>query len=184
MPTSNTQYITASSGYDGLNQVTVNRDNNLIAENIKNRVSIFGVTGNLNSSSYRRIVSVRDVTGSNTDTISFTIKYDNDDNAVFPSNILTSIDVGAIMYSIPNENQMPETMCIHGCFCGGRMRSWYTFGVDKNYNYFWDYSGLYLDSIATISGNVLTVKCSDTNYRHDSVFSNQANWFAVFWVID
>ena len=43
MPTANTQYITASSGYDGLNQVTVNRDNNLIAENIKSRISIFGV---------------------------------------------------------------------------------------------------------------------------------------------
>lgn len=48
MPTANTQYITASSGYDGLNQVTVNRDNNLIAENIKSRISIFGVTGNYN----------------------------------------------------------------------------------------------------------------------------------------
>lgn len=47
IPTTNTQYITASSGYDGLNQVTVNRDNNLIAENIKSRISIFGVTGNV-----------------------------------------------------------------------------------------------------------------------------------------
>ena len=42
-PSVSTQYITPSTRYDGLNQVTVNRDNNLIAENIKSRISIFGV---------------------------------------------------------------------------------------------------------------------------------------------
>jgi hypothetical protein len=45
-PTSATQNIIADSGYDGLSRVTVNGDENLVAENIKSGVSIFGVEGN------------------------------------------------------------------------------------------------------------------------------------------
>ena len=46
-PTTETQTITADDDYDGLNAVTVNGDSNLIAENIKRGVSIFGVNGTL-----------------------------------------------------------------------------------------------------------------------------------------
>lgn len=42
--------ITADSGYDGLSQVTVNKDANLSSGNIKNGVTIFGVTGNYSGS--------------------------------------------------------------------------------------------------------------------------------------
>lgn len=45
-PTVSTQTITADSGYDGLDIVTVNGDSNLVAGNIKSGVSIFGVSGN------------------------------------------------------------------------------------------------------------------------------------------
>lgn len=52
MPTANTQYITASSGYDGLSQVTVQGDSNLISSNIKSGISIFGVSGSLSSADF------------------------------------------------------------------------------------------------------------------------------------
>ena len=48
-PSANTQYVTPSIGYDGLSQVTVNGDNNLVSSNIKSRTSIFGINGNYNA---------------------------------------------------------------------------------------------------------------------------------------
>ena len=46
-PSSTIQYITPNAGYDGLSQVIVNGDSNLISSNIKNNVNIFGVMGSL-----------------------------------------------------------------------------------------------------------------------------------------
>lgn len=48
-PSASTQDVTPSSRYDGLSQVTVNGDSNLVSSNIKNGVNIFGVTGNYGS---------------------------------------------------------------------------------------------------------------------------------------
>lgn len=42
--------VSPDSGYNVMSGVTINKDSNLIAENIKDGVSIFGVTGSLNSS--------------------------------------------------------------------------------------------------------------------------------------
>ena len=45
-PSTSTQHVYPSSRYDGLSQVTVNGDSNLISSNIKSGTNIFGVTGN------------------------------------------------------------------------------------------------------------------------------------------
>ena len=46
-PTTNQQLITADSGYTGLGTITVQGDADLIADNIKSGIDIFGVTGTL-----------------------------------------------------------------------------------------------------------------------------------------
>ena len=53
IPSTSTQYVTPSIGYDGLSQVTVSGSSNLVSSNIKNGVSIFGVSGNLEVGEYK-----------------------------------------------------------------------------------------------------------------------------------
>ncbi len=50
-PQAEEQVISVDSGYSGMKQVTIAGDSNLIAENIKAGVKIFGVTGTLSSAS-------------------------------------------------------------------------------------------------------------------------------------
>lgn len=51
-PSASQQIITADSGYDGLESVTINGDANLISSNILSGVNIFGVVGNVNVATY------------------------------------------------------------------------------------------------------------------------------------
>lgn len=52
-PNSSTQTVYPNTGYDGLSSVIVNGDSNLISNNIKKNISIFGIIGNLESSPYK-----------------------------------------------------------------------------------------------------------------------------------
>ena len=51
IPTASEQMIAPDSGYDGLSQVVIEGDSNLVAENIVSGVSIFGVEGSAESGS-------------------------------------------------------------------------------------------------------------------------------------
>ena len=52
-PSTSNVVVTPDSGYDGLSQVTVNGDPELVAGNIKEGVNIFGIEGTYGISSYR-----------------------------------------------------------------------------------------------------------------------------------
>lgn len=52
-PTATNQVITADTGYGGLNKVTVNGDAELVPENIKEGVNIFGVTGSMSGNTLK-----------------------------------------------------------------------------------------------------------------------------------
>ena len=63
-PTSSAQAVVPDSGYDGLSKVNVSGDSNLVPDNIKNGVSIFGVTGSMSGGVEVQVATGRITTSS------------------------------------------------------------------------------------------------------------------------
>ena len=77
-PAKNPQVIAPDSGYDGLSRVAVRGDGNLVADNIKSGVSIFGVTGNYAGSAGTSVATgtfAPDDTGIYNISVDFTPRY-------------------------------------------------------------------------------------------------------------
>ncbi len=81
-PSTSQQSVTPDSGYDGLSKVTVEGDSNLVAENIKSGVSIFGVNGSYEGSGG---------SGGGVETISGTFSYEMIDPMYEPGSALYEI---------------------------------------------------------------------------------------------
>ena len=156
-PASYSQSVSPSSGYCGLRSVSVSGDSNLISSNIKSGTSIFGVAGSLSSSSYR-IITCRDVYGSGTGTITFSVYYEDDPNATISSSVLDDVAGGAVLYGRPSGSTKPKRGNISGLSYRGAM-DWYSWGMDSDETDFWNREGGRLSEFATISNNKLTITC-------------------------
>lgn len=104
IPTASEQTVTADSGYDGLNKVTVNGDENLVSENIAEGVSIFGVEGSHSGGS-----------GSAIETCTVTLKASNMGMHMF---FTTIFDQNSNRLSHFSQLNVPNPYVISNVVCG------------------------------------------------------------------
>ena len=107
-PASYSQSVSPSSGYCGLESVSVSGDSNLISSNIKSRVTIFGVTGNLVSrGNLKAVVGQYNREGYSSSSQSFT--FDTSDSNLYDESQI----VGILIYPEYAENYS-SGYAIHG----------------------------------------------------------------------
>lgn len=76
-PSSSTQYVKPDSSYDGLSQVTVNGDSNLVNSNIRYNKTIFGVIGGYFSPSGLTAYTIEQTLSSRTQTVTLDLTQGN-----------------------------------------------------------------------------------------------------------
>lgn len=84
-PTKEGLSVAPDSGFDGLSKVTVNGDNNLVPENIKEGVSIFGISGALTNPKYYKITYNLNYGQWNTDYTPPTTMYLSGEKVLLPN---------------------------------------------------------------------------------------------------
>lgn len=103
-PSTSNVVVTPDSGYDGLSQVTVNGDPELVAGNIKEGVNIFGIEGTYGVSSYR----ITSAQSAFYETLMFVCQGTTTSNT---SNLLKTFYLG-MLYTITDGD---KTILIQGC---------------------------------------------------------------------
>ena len=138
-PTASEQTVTPDSGYDGLSQVTVAGDANLTPENIKEGISIFGITGTLAAAA------------SDNNTEAYEI---DPTNPVVSFKTSGTIKVFGYGYSTSSSGWGGSTTTVHA-FCGDGYYKSASWGSPSKTSCTFSVSGGKLTGLPTLNGGTL-----------------------------
>ena len=138
-PTASEQTVTPDSGYDGLSQVTVAGDANLTPENIKEGISIFGITGTLAAAA------------SDNNTEAYAI---DPTNPVVSFKTSGTIKVFGYGYSTSSSGWGGSTTTVHA-FCGDGYYKSSNWGSPSKTSCTFDVSGGKLTGLPSLNGGTL-----------------------------
>lgn len=174
-PTTADQLITPSSGYNGLEEVTVKGDENLVAGNIKNGVTIFGVTGTFSTSaSINRIYEASGtISGETTVRSGLTIKAEG-------TNVATKSQGYTLQKAIHSDQNFVELLeGTNNPIVVGRISTesvWnagMTFQLGKMVPFIGDQSNeAYNNRITTITSNGTYYACAEGYKSHTEGYDN------------
>ena len=142
-PSQTEQTITPDSGYDGLSQVTVSGDSNLIADNIKSGVSIFGITGTLTAAASDNNCEAYEISATNP-TVSFKTSG--------------TIKVYGYGYTTSSSGWGGSSTTVHA-FCGDGYYKAASWGSPSKTSCTFGVSGGKLTGLPTLNGGTLIAVC-------------------------